>query len=349
MNLAKKILVGFSTSALVLGSLALPVAAETLPSIDFEAPAYSLGNINGQNGWSKTGSYDVEVADVSGFANASGFGFGSQALRLSTAVTSGAFGDQTFTPGLTEVAGEAEANTHFEASFDIGSTQSVQQPGLFLSVSPDDGNGSRMSYAGFDDQADGIHVIFYDVTDPGPPGTVASFNGTDVATIDRTSSHNIKFVIDFVPGPANDVVELYVDGTLVITGTTWEDYYRYDPEQNGNGNQIFPVSKLIFREGGSAAPGTAGNGYLVDNVSLSSSASSTSPQTKDECKNGGWQTFTNPSFKNQGQCIKYVNHLNHGHDEFEEHGDSEHEGKHDGHDNRNGDWHENNRGGKHDD
>jgi YVTN family beta-propeller protein len=33
------------------------------------------------------------------------------------------------------------------------------------------------------------------------------------------------------------------------------------------------------------------------------------PTNKDECKDGGWQTFTNPTFKNQGQCIKFVNHM----------------------------------------
>ncbi len=33
------------------------------------------------------------------------------------------------------------------------------------------------------------------------------------------------------------------------------------------------------------------------------------PTNKNQCKNGGWQTFTNPSFKNQGDCIKYVNGL----------------------------------------
>jgi hypothetical protein len=32
----------------------------------------------------------------------------------------------------------------------------------------------------------------------------------------------------------------------------------------------------------------------------------TGPTTKDECKNGGWMTFTNPSFKNQGQCVSSV-------------------------------------------
>ena len=26
------------------------------------------------------------------------------------------------------------------------------------------------------------------------------------------------------------------------------------------------------------------------------------------CKNGGYKTFTNPTFKNQGQCVKFVVH-----------------------------------------
>lgn len=33
------------------------------------------------------------------------------------------------------------------------------------------------------------------------------------------------------------------------------------------------------------------------------------PTSKDQCKNGGWKTFTNPSFKNQGQCVSHTNHL----------------------------------------
>jgi hypothetical protein len=31
------------------------------------------------------------------------------------------------------------------------------------------------------------------------------------------------------------------------------------------------------------------------------------PTNKDQCKNGGWQRFNNPPFKNQGQCIQFVN------------------------------------------
>lgn len=36
----------------------------------------------------------------------------------------------------------------------------------------------------------------------------------------------------------------------------------------------------------------------------------TAPTTKNQCKNGGYKTFTNPTFKNQGQCVTFVNHNN---------------------------------------
>jgi hypothetical protein len=32
------------------------------------------------------------------------------------------------------------------------------------------------------------------------------------------------------------------------------------------------------------------------------------PTSKQQCKKGGWRKFRNPSFKNQGQCVKFVNH-----------------------------------------
>src|SRR3989344_3768369 len=34
------------------------------------------------------------------------------------------------------------------------------------------------------------------------------------------------------------------------------------------------------------------------------------PANKKECKKGGWKNFTNPSFRNQGKCVSFVNHLN---------------------------------------
>ncbi len=39
----------------------------------------------------------------------------------------------------------------------------------------------------------------------------------------------------------------------------------------------------------------------------------TSPGSKDACKHGGWRTFTQPHFRNQGQCVAWVaTHGRHG-------------------------------------
>ena len=32
----------------------------------------------------------------------------------------------------------------------------------------------------------------------------------------------------------------------------------------------------------------------------------TAPTTKDQCKDGGWETFTSLGFKNQGDCVSFV-------------------------------------------
>jgi hypothetical protein len=274
---------------LVLTSAA---GADTLGPITFESSqGYFVGDINGQpipatlpNGaWSKTGPlYDVKVVRVSDYPFASGYGFGSQALQISDAVTSGSFGDQTFSPGLADEAGESGASNaglsgglrqpHFDASFLIGTSQGdTMQPGLHMSVSPDRGDGARMSYLRFEDQADGVHVFFIDASDKGPVGTVATFRESDVATLSRTDSHFVQFSIDFKDGTANDTVKIYIDSKLVKTGSTWEDYYRYDPEQTPQGNKVPTVDKLLFREGGVANSANLLKGFLLDRVTLASS------------------------------------------------------------------------------
>jgi hypothetical protein len=45
------------------------------------------------------------------------------------------------------------------------------------------------------------------------------------------------------------------------------------------------------------------------------------PTSKDQCKKGGWKTFNNPSFKNQGACEKYVKQ--HQHDDGDDHGNDD--------------------------
>ncbi len=266
----KTIYSALASAALLL----LPVAAlaDTVTS-DFESSTYSVGNINGQDGWVKTGSFDVAVTATSSIPAA----FGLQSLRISDAVTSGSFGDQTFSKALVNEAGETDAlsggmssgvrQPHFEAQFDLASILPTLQSGMHMSVSPDRGDGARMSYLLFEDVATGIDVYFVDVQGTSNP---ANFVRTAIASTTRTA-HTIKFVMDFVDGPSNDVVKIYIDGILKHTGTSWENYYRYDSESYV-GNNSRTVDSLLFRESGDAHTANNGYGFLIDNLSLVSSA-----------------------------------------------------------------------------
>lgn len=42
-----------------------------------------------------------------------------------------------------------------------------------------------------------------------------------------------------------------------------------------------------------------------ESVDVVSVTVNNTPDNKNQCKNGGWKTFTNPSFRNQGQCVSY--------------------------------------------
>jgi hypothetical protein len=309
----KKILLGTLSAITIALFTAIPALADSL-SINFESPTYILGNINGQDGWTKTGPFDSEVV-----SNSYGYStFDDQTLRISNAVTSGSFGDQTFAKPLVDSVGEIDATagsfsagtkkSRFEMQFDIASAvPTAQQTGMSLSVSPDRGDGSRMSYLSFTDNTAGIDVTFYDVQGTTNP---ANFVPTVVATgLNRAVTHNIKLVMDVVDGPSNDVVTVYINGSLVHTGTSWENYYRFDSEASAEQSPRI-VKTVIFRAGGTAFPANSGNGFLFDNLSLKSGPTGPvlvgPPTTFAQCKNNGWRIFNNPTFKNKEKCENYV-------------------------------------------
>ncbi|HSX45047.1 MAG TPA: hypothetical protein VLF39_02985 [Candidatus Saccharimonadales bacterium] len=275
-----------TTSDTVLASIVLGITglvlAITMPlaaradstNINFESPTYTIGNINGQDGWTATGSAGsgCAVYDEGVVANTFGYpSFGGQSLRISDAVTSGCFGDQLFAKPLVNAVGEADSTNgiyspgtlqrHFEMQFDFASTKQTEQVGMHTSVSPDRGDGSRMSYLRFDDQADGVHVFFDDVQGTSNP---ANFVESYIGTISRTTSHNIKLTLDTLDGPSNDIVKVWIDGSLVKTGTSWENYYRYDSESSAEQSPRI-VKTILFREGGDSNVADSGNGFLFDN------------------------------------------------------------------------------------
>ena len=282
-------LIGAVLAVFVLPAL---MSADSL-TITFEAPTYHLGSIDGQNGWAGTAGGPINLLiDQEVVANTYGYtSFGGQSWRMSNAYTDGAFGDWPFSPSLTNEAGETTAQNlgfsggirqnHFEVRWDFASTvRNAEQPGLQISTSPDRGDGARMSFIRMKDLPAGLSVEFSEYLDHPPFGTPLNpaagcgpedeFLITTVASgLSRNRPHTVKLTMDFVDGPRNDVVKVYVDGTLRHTGTSWEDFFRWC-ELTGESRT---VDSMIFqaRTSGGTAPFTRGNGFLIDNLTYFSS------------------------------------------------------------------------------
>ena len=171
--------------------------------------------------------------------------------------------------GLASPAGEAPSKKHFSASFWIGTALATSSPDCTFGQ-PRQRSGGRMSYLRFEDQADGVHVFFDDVTESGP-----GRHGGDLQRDrhrhaqprrgpTRSGSRSLQ------ARPGNDVVKIYIDGN--------EGDHRHDvggllPLRPGadRDRQHRPADQqAALPRGRGRAPANAGKGFLVDSVSLDS-------------------------------------------------------------------------------
>ncbi len=255
--------------------------------------------------------------------------FGERSLRISNAVTSGCYGDQTFSARVRDPAGQAGATArsanglvdyslpggvlrnHFEAEWTFASaTPNVQQPGLEMVVSPARGDSHRMSWVQMADLPDGIAVTFGERSDPADPGAIRQ--AVIAAGLDRRHAHTIRLVLDFLDGPGDDVVRVYVDAKRRHVGASWETYYRLEPGGAAQfGGNPPAVNRLMFRTGsdahrglpGTPAPATLGFGFVIDDVRI---ATFSVPRSAGDCKDGGWRQLRSGDgrpFANQGDCV----------------------------------------------
>ena len=270
---------GAAMAALALLAMPAAAGADTIGTL-FEPPSFVPGSINGQGGWLKSGGFDAAVVTNSASVAAV---FGAQSLRISNATTSGSFADQTFSAPLVDGAGEATSvnggqaggarQPHFDASFQFMSADPVAvQPGLAITVSPDSGNGGRMSFLRLRDMPNGLAIDFVDVPSPQTDANQhVDFREVEIAQgLDRAVPHSVRISSDFIEGANNDVVKVYVDGQLKVTGSSWENYYRNDSE-NGPANRVPVVDRLLLRVSSTAQPANQGKGFLIDDVSTRSS------------------------------------------------------------------------------
>ena len=260
---------GMLAAVISIALLPCAVAAADTVETTFEATTFHTGSVNGQDGWksavpgdipSLPHGYDQDVVANKGAPPE----FGGQSLRLSNAYNQFEAGPpeffyQTYSKPTTEAAGESLGNTEYTAQFSFISTKpNAQQDGLFVSISPDNGEGGRMSYVGLEDAPNGIHLTFYDTDADG------EFVEYDLGTLSRDVPHTIKFWIKLTPGPNNDLERIYIDGhDYGQCFTTWENFYRAV-------SQPVPTSDTLqFRSTGEHENlGLAGGGYLFDNVTI---------------------------------------------------------------------------------
>ncbi|HYO87637.1 MAG TPA: hypothetical protein VER79_03260 [Candidatus Limnocylindrales bacterium] len=266
--------------ALLASLLVASFAAVEAASRGTNFENFTPGTVDGQDGWSSFGTagrgcgvYDHYVVDNVG-APAS---FGARSLRISNAVTSGCFGDQTFSHSVADEAGETSAQSgglsggtrqpFFETTFDVASTvPGAEQPGLSVTVSADRGDGARMTWMRIFDASGGLGMEFSDYQYPNAAFTYTTF----ASGLDRSQPHTVRMTTALIDGPAdptgtaNDIVCVFVDGVLMHQGTSWESYHL-----NWGGRSTVTVDSLLFRTAGTAAPATAGKGFLIDNLSQS--------------------------------------------------------------------------------
>jgi hypothetical protein len=95
------------------------------------------------------------------------------------------------------------------------------------------------------------------------------------------------------------------------------------PTTNANGTATYLFTAATLAAAGQQVPTPTGTvesvSVLIDvqgtadltNVTFNGKLQKLAPGSADfarPCKKGGWKTFTSPTFKNQGQCVKFLVH-----------------------------------------
>jgi len=95
------------------------------------------------------------------------------------------------------------------------------------------------------------------------------------------------------------------------------------PTTNANGTATYMFTAATLAAAGQQVPTPTGTiqsvSVLIDvqgtadltSVTVNGHLQKLAPGSADlarPCKKGGWKSFTNPTFKNQGQCVKYLVH-----------------------------------------
>jgi hypothetical protein len=181
----------------------------------------------------------------------------------------------------TPLPGAYATSNQFYWRVSFKSATGAAQPGLNIELASNAKYTSwRMSRLNITDAGNGFSLTAIDIIGNVTSGITTSIF-TPIATgLSYTQLHTIETRILFVDGitdlgnnivSGNDVLQVYLDGTLIHTGSSYEAFYYVRPASANEG--LAPPRRqatdcLMFRAANIAAPVT-GNGFYFSDVVVS--------------------------------------------------------------------------------
>lgn len=192
-------------------------------------------SIDNQQGWTVPAAFNEKILDVGSEAHS-----GKGVWFIANTIVSGAFGNQPRSPDFTKTSGESTVRStgggdSMEMQYYFKSVATVADGSSYTtSFSPT--GGDRHDYLRLENNTDangGLRIFAYDGAGLTPH--------TVVENITRGVWHHLKVVNTNPDGGGNDIVQVYLDGVLVSTHTTWEDWRTALPAAT------LAVSRIMFR------------------------------------------------------------------------------------------------------
>lgn len=204
-----------------------------------------------------------------------------------------------------QVSGEQRRNL---ATYRFSGTKLADLTELkFSTYNPSTGNGgsaTRSGYLNFNVDFDGTdtwqrRLVFL----PSDNGTVQQDTWQEWDAVNGGNAlyrySGGTWPIDGLPGSTTKTLSQIISqysGVRMRVGDSWLGIRVGEPYADGYTENI---DKFII------------DTTTTDRMVFDFESKLTYPKTKDDCKNGGWATFTGVTFRNQGDCIHYVKENTH--------------------------------------
>lgn len=262
----------FSSVSYTLGKsqqkLVLTQATHTETFSDFDTGPIA----NGDHGWVYAESpIDQEIVDIGG----------DKMLRMSSDPHSSTFAGP-YSPGFGGSAGEPSTTADFDGQSIRFDFQALNALGDDSRIEVDFGYADateRYNFLAIESiSGQGVRIAVNEPTTAGE--WVAGFdaftgNRELVSGVDASVAHSLEMRVRYFDGPDNDVVSIYLDGKLIGTSTTLENYYDYQVEGEDHATyaEAHQTSRLFFRANAGSGekapndgPGGLNQGFYFDDI-----------------------------------------------------------------------------------